>query len=110
MTETATIPVRITAEDFSYLCEESLPWRDFPQGSGRFEGESVKESGASRVWRRIYWLGQNYANVILARAFLAANGYGCQMLFDAAVHPNGQCAGWVLLTDYEDPRLCVIPA
>jgi hypothetical protein len=102
--QSATIAVAITAEDFGYLCEESLPWKPGAAGTigmDRFEGDQP-----SRDWKHIYWLGQNYAAVVLARAFLAANGYECQMLFDAAEHPNGQSLGWVLLTDYQHDRWC----
>ena len=88
-------------EDFERLYENSGYWRDARDVGGRFEGER-KHPG--RPWKKIYWLGGNYASVILARSFLAAEGSGWEVLYDAAEYPSGESLGWVILTDYERAR------
>ncbi len=88
-------------EDFERLYENSGYWRDARDAGERFEGER-KHPG--RPWKKIYWMGGNYANVVLARSFLAAEGSDWEVLYDEAEYPSGENLGWVILTDYERTR------
>ena len=92
-----TLKIVMDDADFGYLTQNSAEWGTGFAGQvagGRFE------TGAHDVpltsWKRAYWLGDSYTSVILARAFLAAWGYDCQVLIDQA--SDGE---WVILTDYE---------
>ena len=96
----AKIQIAMDDTDFGYLLHNSAKWADSagewePQlRNGRF---TASEPGVlTGHWKMAYWIGSDYTAVILARAFLAAWGYECQILTDEA---SG--GGWVILTDYE---------
>ena len=90
--------VQVTAGDFGRLCENSAPG-DVTAHPGRYE---VVEAAEPRSWLRAYWIGENYAAVIFARAFLAARGYEYEVLFDTASDEGGPMFGYVILTDYQE--------
>jgi hypothetical protein len=101
--QAGAVVVQVTAEDFKRLCENSAPG-DVTAEPGRFEVVDAEAGGRwpARKWHRAYWLGENYAAVIFARAFLAARGFGYAVLFDTASdEPDEPMFGYVLLTDYE---------
>ena len=63
------------------------------------------EAGECRERKRAYWLGENYAAVIFARAFLAARGFDYEVLFDTASdEAGGPMFGYVIVTDYEEEQ------
>jgi hypothetical protein len=99
--QAGVVVVQVTAADFMRLCENSAPG-DVTGPPGRFETLDTAEPDPGRDWRRAYWLGDNYTAVIFARAFLAARGFGYEVLFDTASdEPDGPMFGYVILTDYE---------
>lgn len=103
--------ISMTADDFQRLTENSMRWAgtDWEAQAERFE-----TTGDDEVirwdWKMTYGVGQSYAAVILARAFLAAEGYDCQVIWDMAEWPNGEFIGYTILTDYESPVWQTIPA
>ena len=97
--QAGTVVVQVTADDFERLCENSAPGGVISQ-IGRFE---AVEAGECRERKRAYWLGENYAAVIFARAFLAARGFDYEVLFDTATgEPDAPMFGYVIVTDYEE--------
>jgi len=98
------VVLQVTAEDFDRLCENSGIGSIAVEQPGRFEAMNYPEPPSSTRWHWTYWLGDNYTTVILARAFLAARGFGYEVLYDTAEHPNGRLYGYVILTDYENDR------
>lgn len=99
--QAGSVVIQVSAADFMRLCENSAPG-DVTAQLGRFEVVEAADLHRYRVWHRAYWLGGNYAAVIFARAFLAARGYGYEVLFDTASdEPDGPMFGYVILTDYE---------
>jgi hypothetical protein len=100
--QAGAVVIQVTAEDFMRLCENSAPG-DVTGQAGRFEviDADAGDPDSPQKWHRAYWLGQNYAAVIFARAFLAARGFGYCVLFDTASdEPDGPMYGYVILTDY----------
>ena len=102
-----TLKLVLDDMDFGYLTENSSEWAanatdwEPKVRAGRFQ---VSKPGVQTGrWKYVYWLGGDYAAVIIARAFLAAWGEGCEVAWDTAVHPNGEPLGWVIFTDYESP-------
>lgn len=93
------VEISINAEDFEFLRNNSMAWAghdwEIQVFDGRFEaaGKAGQEPGMH--WRRAYWMGPEYTAVILARAFLQAKGFDCEVVFDLA--GPGQ---WMILTDY----------
>jgi hypothetical protein len=102
--QAGSVVIQVTAEDFMRLCENSAPG-DVTGQAGRFEVVDADAGDSPQEWHRAYWIGQNYAAVIFARAFLAARGFGYAVLFDtASEEPDGPMYGYVILTDYQDDR------
>ena len=98
-----TVVVQVTAEDFARLCENSAPGD--VGGIGRYEVVEAASPRWRREWKRAYWIGQNYAAVIFARAFLAARGFDYEVLFDTASdEAGGPMFGYVIVTDYEEEQ------
>jgi hypothetical protein len=98
--QAGAVIIQVTAEDFQRLCENSAPG-DVSAQTGRFEVVEPAEPRWHREWSRAYWMGGSYTTVILARAFLAARGFGYEVLFDTASDkPDGPMFGYVILTDY----------
>ena len=101
--QAGSVVVQVTAEDFGHLCENSAAWADLSLQLGRFE--VVETAARYREWKRAYWLGDGYAAVIFARAFLAARGFEYEVLFDtAAGNQGGPMFGYVIVTDYEEEQ------
>ncbi len=100
--QAGTVVVQVTAADFERLCENSATG-DVINQIGRFE--VVETAARYREWKRAYWLGDGYAAVIFARAFLAARGFEYEVLFDtAAGNQGGPMFGYVIVTDYEEEQ------
>ena len=98
--QAGTVVVQVTAADFERLCENSATG-DVINQIGRFE--VVETAARYREWKRAYWLGDGYAAVIFARAFLAARGFEYEVLFDTASDEgSNRMYGYVILTDYEE--------
>jgi hypothetical protein len=101
--QAGTVVVQVAAADFERLWENSSDGSVTDQ-AGRFEVVEASEARWSG-WKRAYWLGDNYAAVIFARAFLAARGFDYEVLYDTASdREGGPMFGYVIVTDYEEER------
>ena len=85
-------------EDFNWLCNDKMPWageKGWQQESreGRFSASGAGPPAFH--WKIGYWVGPDYVAVILAKSFLAAKGFPCEVIFD---NTRGE---WVILTDYD---------
>jgi hypothetical protein len=114
------VSIRVSGHDFERLCDNmgEVPkalhldpdsphyWPD------RFTGDDAGTAVDPGRWKYVYWVGDNYASVIVARSFLAAIGEPFQVASDEAVeeateahgvthHTHGP--GWVIFTDYASP-------
>jgi len=85
------VTIEINADEFDFLFDTSMNWKsvDWETQDGRFT-----PLPDYRKFERAYWF-DSYANLILARAYLAADGY------EFSVHSDeSEQGGWVLLTDF----------
>jgi hypothetical protein len=104
----AKIQVAMDDEDFSHLWHTAMEWARYAHGGdggwaqqirdGRFEVGGSADTWPSLGWKWAYWLGSDYAPVILAKAFLAAWGNDCDIVMDAGGSTEPE---WVILTDYD---------
>ena len=85
------ITIEMNANDFQYLYENSMNWKsvDWQVQDGRFD-----PLPDYRKFERAYWFS-SYASLLLARAFVSAEGFEFSVHWDEA-----DDAGWVLLTDF----------
>lgn len=103
--QAGAVVIQVTAEDFTRLWEQTGAWAEVSLQLGRFEALDSSDGPDFRDWKRIYWVGREYASVIFARAFLAARGFGYEVLYDTASDEAGApMFGYVILTDYEGER------
>ena len=105
--QAGTVVVQVTAADFERLWENSATG-DVVNQIGRFEVVEAAERPGTE-WKRIYWLGQGYATVIFARAFLAARGFDYEVLYDTACDEYARgivrpMFGYAIVTDYKEER------
>jgi len=99
-----SVVIHMEPEDFEHLLKESADRAVMKIGPGRFEAGQDGEVNADWDWSVIYWLGHDYAAVILARAFLAAYGYKYEVLWDTSRPMDRPVRGWCILTDYDQHR------
>ena len=88
---------------FVLLTENSTRWGShWEDKADRFEphAKHYTESPGFQ-WKMAYWVGDNAANVVLARSWLIDQGHDFELVWDMAVHPNGEYLGYALLTDFE---------
>ena len=99
-----SVVIQMDAEDFGRLVRNSCERSAMKIGARRFrtaqDGEVLVIS-PDWDWTAIYWLGHDYAAVILARAFLAAYGCKYEVLWDTSAPMDQPQRGWCILTDYE---------
>ena len=95
--------VRISPEDFERLSENSGNLHQaFPALYERLR-DGGKPAVMRRPWRQIYWTGQEYVNLLLARSFLEAIGEDYQVVVDEGADETGRANGWAILTNYLSP-------
>ena len=97
-----SVVISMEADDFERLLKSSADRAAMTIGPGRFEAGADGEVNADWDWSVIYWLGHDYAAVILARAFLAAYGYRYEVLWDTSRPMDRPQRGWCIITDYEE--------
>ena len=88
---TKAITIAMNANDFEHLWDNSMNWAsiDWEVQDGRFY-----PLPDYRKFARVYWFA-SYANLLLARAYVAAEG------FETSIHSDeADDGGWVLLTDF----------
>jgi len=104
-----SLSVSMSAAEFRHLVFAAAEWSgsEMPLmvADGRFEEYSSEGSPAGNEWLCAYWLGDSFANVLFARAFVAAAGFGWEVLWDREETEDGDEGGFVLLTDFIDPEL-----
>jgi len=96
------ITVDMEPEDFDCLVEQSMQWGPSLSeqcDNGRFETVGG-ERDISKTWKMAYWMGDSYANVLLAKSYLKSIGHTYDVVWDMAVDQGGQCLGYILLTNY----------
>ena len=97
------VTIRLSPEDFDRLCENSGDLRQaFPALYERFR-DGADQAVMRCEWRHIYWMGDDYTRLLLARSFLDAIGEPCQIAVDEGADDQGRANGWVILTDYASP-------
>lgn len=99
------ISIDMTERDFERITDNSTYWAKYGEESwveqqDRFETEP--DEALSFDWEMIYWVGNNGTAVILAKAYLAAIGHGCQIVWDIADQGNNECRGYAVLTNFKD--------
>lgn len=97
------VPVSMTHHDWEYLSETSMAWDYFNSSDhlGRFESHSASAKPLEAKFLVANWYGDNYANLLLAKSYLDALGFGWVALWDMAeANDAGDLMGYVLLTDY----------
>ena len=98
--------VRMTSGDFDKLCQDVGRTADFtPERASRLLTVDGLPLGR---WQCVYWVGDDWVNVLLARAYLEAVGAAYQVADDETVWDNGErleMLGWVILTDYITPEI-----
>ena len=97
-----SVVIQMDADDFERLLKVSCDRAVMTIGPGRFEAGQGGEVNADWDWTTICWLGHDYAAVILARAFLAANGCKYEVLWDRSAPMDQPQRGWCILTDYKE--------
>ena len=96
------ITIRMDEEDFEQLSHDSMRWcgadgaNDWVTQAGRFELHGGDHE-INWQYTYVFWLGEEWASVLLARSYLEAAGQSCQILWDLAENPG---PSWVILTDY----------
>lgn len=112
------VTVAMTATDFDRLVDATMEWKGYadprigPNGvsvgwraqaaDGRFEsldGHYTDLPGFEWAWA--HWLGGDWTTVLLAKAFLRAHGFACEVIWDLAENPD---PSYLLLTNYHSPR------
>ena len=97
-----SVVIHMEPYDFQRLLKSSLNRAAMKISPGRFEAGADGEVNADWDWTTIYWLGHDYAAVILARAFLAAFGCKYEVLWDTSAPMDQPQRGWCILTDYQE--------
>jgi len=92
------VTLRINGDDFDRLTLNSMRWSasDWYDQADRFETTSRGEE-INWGWTYAYWVGDAWANVILARVYLESIGEPYQVLWDMVENPD---PSWVILTNY----------
>lgn len=98
------ITIQMDENDFDALSSTSMRWagHGWEDQINRFEGTAEDAPGVRPVfsWAIAYWVGDSWANVILARSFLAAMGEESAVVWDDTEPPEYP-PGYVILTDFE---------
>jgi len=97
-----TVVLEMDAADFGQLWTEHDRWADCRSaGSAGFE-PVTPDGEISLGWAHAYWVGDEWASVMLARGYLASIGESCQVVVDLRTDTYSP---YVILTEYEDPVL-----
>lgn len=104
MPSTNSYPVVVTEVDFDRLTDMSARWSptlDDQMMDGRFDSIDRSADGYTPViGHPAYWMGDNYAVVVLAKTFLQGEGHPFIVLWDEVPNPDCQYA---IVTPYETP-------
>ncbi|MFF3358357.1 hypothetical protein ACFYWN_38405 [Streptomyces sp. NPDC002917] len=101
------IKLNVTAVDFMYLRSNGSHWCDAVRRYSdeelgeRYQNETNPGELPGRHWRYEYTFGGERVNLMLALAFLSANGAAYELIYDRYTWDNGMEIGWLVLTDYD---------
>lgn len=98
------INIEMEEQDFEHLVFRTEAWavraeeRRAAVVEGRF-AHAVRSDDAQPGlhWRRAFWMGGDWTRVVLAKAFLRAEGHDFEVLWDMAVDDGS----YVILTNYD---------
>ena len=97
-----SVVIHMDAHDFERLLKASAGRAAMTIDPGRFEVDRGGELNPEWGWSTIYWLGHDYAAVILARAYLEGGGYLCIVAWDSAGPVLDGPRGWCILSNYNE--------
>lgn len=101
----AVLMVHMDAADFERLRKDwSARHPGMLRRAGRFTAGSGRELNADWDWSEVHYFGEDYAALLLARAYIAAYGFRAQVAYDNHGDDEGLPNGWCILTDYEEQR------
>ncbi|MFJ1700468.1 hypothetical protein ACIOHC_36355 [Streptomyces sp. NPDC088252] len=94
------ISIEMDEHDFQRLTRTSMRWgRSWAVQAGRFEHTTKSfDTAPSWDWKMAYWVGEDWANVMLVRSFLKAMGADFEVVWDMAENPD---MSYLILTDFE---------
>lgn len=99
-TNTGLVQVRITDHDFEHLWHTATSWGPtFQEHQDEWERFAVYHGPKTLtvpLHSDIYWIDE-YASLILARAYVEAQGWEYIVASDEGMDDNGNCGGWVII-------------
>lgn len=108
---TVTISVQMIPEDAERLWEMALGWSDMTRPrqlevAEYFEALAPLAADADprATWRRAYWVGESYSELLLLRSYISALGHDYEVFWDPTpcsdMGERGTFRGYVILTDW----------
>lgn len=98
----APISITMDHKDFEQLAYTSTRWAD-DTGTNRWMEQADRfelhgdDTEINWTFRYVFWVGDEWVNVMFARAFLDSIGQPYQILWDMVENPD---MSWVILTNY----------
>lgn len=93
------IELEMSQADFEHIAEPAKPDPLRRSAETYDASRSAADPEPERHWEYAYWVGVNWANVMLARAFVLAKGHECEIVWDTS---DASALSWRLLTSYGD--------
>ncbi|TQM65145.1 hypothetical protein [Humibacillus xanthopallidus] len=104
----AVVTVRMSPEEFDQLIDSWVPAGAILAGAehGRFRNEANDIVSPSASWSEVYDFGENYAAVLLAKAFLDAVDADYEVVQDMAPAAQDGDAWnrWRIFSNYDTPE------
>lgn len=99
------ITIDMDDQDFDQLSDTSMAWGPSWQhhiNDGRFEHMEKHYATEPRTdWAMVYWLGNDWTHVILAKAFLKSKRQKFEVIFDQAELIPSEPGSYAILTNYK---------
>lgn len=92
----ALIRIDMSDRDFDLLRRNAMEWCG--QGWDALPDRFEYSTEPNWEYAYAYWVGDSWANVMLARSFLEFHGHAHEVIWDTAENPS-----YVILTDYASP-------
>ena len=95
----AKIVLDLSEADFERMTLTSMEWagHSWESQADRFETASQGANAPLWDWDVAYWVGDQWVNVIMCRAFLDAQGHSYEVVWDMVENPD---PSFVILTSY----------
>ncbi|MFD8497727.1 hypothetical protein [Amycolatopsis sp. NPDC059657] len=96
----SAIVIKMDAYDFVQLTEQRRTWVTWAGASepDRYEPIRDGDPAPSMHWKYAYWIGLDWASVLLCRAYLESERQPYQIIVDNSLPPGG----YVVLTNWCD--------